>query len=434
MVVGGKNDLIAWAKSYKLFSVATIKLLPLPVIFQGEFRDTDYQALGPEFTADSVRALVGRRFAQCAAGQDAQAKDGRVSGSPAGFQQQHDHARYEKSLRQRTAVPRYSPEHAARTGSRASMKMRGTVRKMRIHDFGGAKALRADEVEYSQPDASQILVSVKAASVNPVDFKISSGKYPAVKEDRLPYTLGRDVSGIVEKCGAQAAKFSVGDEVLGMIDIAGGGYAEKAVLNQNSVTRKPSNIDFVHAAAIPLAGLTAWQGLFRHGNLTAGQSVLIHGGSGGVGHFAVQFAKAQGARVLTTVSTGNVEFARSLGADVVIDYKTQRFEDLASNLDMVFDLIDGDTRKRSWGLLKHGGMLVTTLTEPSQEIAQQHGVHALRYTVEPDGGDLDTIARLVASGQVKVHIARTFPLANAYDALASVEHGGTVGKVVLAVS
>jgi NADPH:quinone reductase-like Zn-dependent oxidoreductase len=312
--------------------------------------------------------------------------------------------------------------------------MMSKVRKMRIHDFGGAKALRADDVEYSQPDALQILVSVKAASVNPVDFKISSGKYPAVKDDRLPYTLGRDVSGIVEKCGAQATKFSVGDEILGMIDITGGGYAEKAVLNQSSVTRKPSNIDFIHAAAIPLAGLTAWQGLLRYGSLKAGQSVLIHGGSGGVGHFAIQFAKAKGARVLTTVSSDHVEFARSLGADVVIDYKTQRFEQHASDLDMVFDLIDGDTRKRSWGLLKRGGTLVTTLTEPSQEVAQQYGVKALRYTVEPDGSDLTDIAGLVASGQVKVHVAKTYPLADASEALISVEHGGTVGKVVLAVS
>jgi NADPH:quinone reductase-like Zn-dependent oxidoreductase len=311
--------------------------------------------------------------------------------------------------------------------------MMSKVRKMRIHEFGGAKALRTDDVEYSQPDALQILVTVKAASVNPVDFKISSGKYPAVKDDRLPYTLGRDVSGVVEQCGAQVTKFSVGDEVLGMIDITGGGYAEKAVLNQSSVTRKPSNIDFVHAAAIPLAGLTAWQGLFRYGSLKAGQSVLIHGGSGGVGHFAVQFAKAKGARVLTTVSSGNVEFARSLGADVVIDYKSQRFEEHASDLDMVFDLIDGDTRKRSWGLLKPGGTLVTTLTEPSQEIAQQYGVKAMRYTVEPDGSDLADIAGLVASGQVKVHVARTYPLADASQALTSVEHGGTVGKVVLEV-
>ena len=142
------------------------------------------------------------------------------------------------------------------------------------------------------------------------------------------------------------------------------GYGEKVVLDQQAITRKPSRTDHAHAGAIPLAGQTAWQGLFRHGQLKSGQSVLIHGGSGGVGHFAIQFAKAKGARVLTTVSTNNLEFARSLGADVVIDYQSQRFEEHARELDMVFDLIDGDTRERSWKLLKRGGVLVTTLTEP----------------------------------------------------------------------
>jgi NADPH:quinone reductase-like Zn-dependent oxidoreductase len=205
------------------------------------------------------------------------------------------------------------------------------------------------------------------------------------------------------------------------------------VLDQHAATKKPSGLDFAHAAAIPLAGQTAWQGLFKHGKLSAGQSVLIHGGSGGVGHFAVQFAKAKGARVLTTVSTENVEFARSLGADVVIDYKKQRFEDHASNLDMVFDLIDGETRERSWGLLKRGGTLVTTLTDPSQEKAKQFGVRALRYTVEADGSELSEIVGLVAAGKVKPHVEKTFPLQSAREALAAVEQGGTVGKIVLEV-
>src|ERR1700691_3024107 len=284
------------------------------------------------------------------------------------------------------------------------------IRKMRIHRFGGADALQLDDVEFSLPDASQVLVTVKAASVNPVDFKIRNGKYPAVQEDRLPYTLGRDVSGIVDKCGPQATAFKVGDEVFGMVGIGGGGYAEKAVLDQRAIACKPRTLDHTHAAAIPLAGQTAWQGLFRYGQLRAGQSVLIHGGSGGVGHFAVQFAKAKGARVLTTVSTDNVAFARALGADLVIDYKKQRFEDEAGDLDLVFDLIDGETRERSWKLLKKGGVLVSTLTEPSQEIAREHGVRALRYTVEADENELTQIAELVAAGKVKPHIQDTYPL------------------------
>jgi NADPH:quinone reductase-like Zn-dependent oxidoreductase len=305
------------------------------------------------------------------------------------------------------------------------------IRKVRIHRFGGPDVLQIDNVEPSLPDALQVHVRVKAASVNPVDFKIRNGQYPAVKEDRLPYTLGRDVSGVIEKCGAQATQFKVGDEVLGMVGIGGGGYAEKAVLDQQALAHKPPLIDHVRSAAIPLAGLTAWQGLFRYGQLKSGQSVLIHGGSGGVGHFAIQFAKAKGARVFTTVSTDNVEFARGLGADTVIDYKTQRFEQQAHDLDMVFDLIDGETRERSWELLKRGGILVSTLTEPSQVKALQHGVRALRFTVEPSGSELAEIAELVLSGKVKPHVQKTFTLEDASRALSTVEHGGSVGKIVL---
>lgn len=308
------------------------------------------------------------------------------------------------------------------------------ILKMRIHSFGDAAVLQADTVEPSLPDASQVLVRTKAASVNPVDFKIRSGKYPAVKEDRLPYTLGRDVSGIVEQCGAQATQHKIGDEVFGIVGIGGGGYAEKVTLDQRAITRKPLGLDHEHAAAIPLAGQTAWQGLFRHGGLKAGQSVLIHGGSGGVGHFAVQFAKAKGARVLTTVGTANVEFAKSLGADVVIDYETQRFEDHASNLDMVFDLIDGETRERSWQLLKRGGILVSTLTAPSQEKAKELSVRALRYTVEADGNELAEIGALAAAGKVKVHVQKTYPLKEAAQALTELEKGHAVGKIVLIVS
>jgi NADPH:quinone reductase-like Zn-dependent oxidoreductase len=305
------------------------------------------------------------------------------------------------------------------------------IRKMRIHRFGGKDVLQADDVEPSLPDAGQLLIAMIAAGVNPVDFKIRSGKYPAVKDDRLPYTLGREVSGVVEKCGAQATKFKVGDEILGMVGIYGGGYSEKVVVDEAAIAAKPSSLDYVHAAAIPLAGQTAWQGLFRHGQLEAGQSVLIHGGSGGVGHFAIQFAKAKGARVLTTVSTDNVEFARSLGADVVIDYKTQRFEDEASDLNMVFDLIDGETRERSWPLLKKNGVLVSTLTDPSQEKAREMRVRAMRYTVEADGAELAEIVKLVTAGKVNPHVGKTFTLDAAAEALAVVEDGHAVGKVVL---
>jgi NADPH:quinone reductase-like Zn-dependent oxidoreductase len=306
-------------------------------------------------------------------------------------------------------------------------------RRMRFHRFGGPEVIQSDTVEPSGPDAGQILVAVRAASVNPVDFKIRSGKYPAVKNDRLPYTPGRDVSGTVLACGAQATHFKPGDDVFGIVNIYGGGYSEQVVLDEDAVALKPERLDHIDAAAIPLAGQTAWQGLFRHGGLQRGQSVLIHGGSGGVGHFAIQFAKARGARVLTTVSTDNVEFARSLGADIVIDYKTQRFEDFASDLDMVFDLIDGETRERSWSLLKADGILVSTLTAPSQEAARKHNVRATRYTVQADGRELAEIATLVRDGAVRPHLQQSFALEAAAAAMAAVEKGHTVGKVVLAV-
>jgi NADPH:quinone reductase-like Zn-dependent oxidoreductase len=307
-------------------------------------------------------------------------------------------------------------------------------RLVRFHQFGGSDVLTTEELETSQPDAGEVLVAVHAASVNPVDFKIREGNYPAVKSDRLPYTLGRDVSGIVEKCGAQASRFKVGDEVFGMLGIHGGGYADRAVLSQQAIAAKPSRLDHAHASAIPLAGQTAWQGLFRYGRLKKGQSVLIHGGSGGVGHFAIQFAKAMGARVLTTVSTEKVKFARELGADVVIDYRTERFEDHASDVDMVFDLIDGETRERSWNLVKKGGVLVSTLTEPSQKTAEKVGIRAIRYTVEANGDELAEIAALVEARKVEPHVERTFPLSAAAEALSLVEQGHAAGKIVLSVN
>jgi NADPH:quinone reductase-like Zn-dependent oxidoreductase len=310
------------------------------------------------------------------------------------------------------------------------MKM-PAIKAVRIHRFGGLDTLQLDDIEPSMPDATEILVKVRAASVNPVDFKIRSGKYPAVNEDRLPYILGRDASGIVEKCGAGADAFKIGDEVFGIVGIHGGGYAQKVVMAQDAVAAKPANLDHVQAAAVPLAGQTAWQGLFRYGEVKPGQRILIHGGSGGVGHFAIQFAKAKGAHVSTTVSTEHVEFARSLGADVVIDYKKQPFEQIARDLDMVFDLIDGETRRRSWELLKKGGILVSTLTEPSQPMARQYGVRATRYTVQANGEELKEIALLLEAGQVKPTVDQTFPLADAADAMAAVEHGHSKGKIVI---
>jgi NADPH:quinone reductase-like Zn-dependent oxidoreductase len=305
---------------------------------------------------------------------------------------------------------------------------------VRIETFGGPEMLRLQELPVPAPGEGEMLVRVRAASVNPVDYKIRLGKYPPVREDRLPYVLGRDLAGEVAFCGPGVAEFHKGDALYAVIGIERGAYAEYVIVKPGEAARKPETLDHVAAAAVPLAGLTAWQGLFRHGGVTPGQRVLIHGGAGGVGHFAVQFAKAKGAFVATTVSERHLAFARALGADQVIDYKKQRFEDEVSDIDVVFDLIAGETQDRSWRVLKPGGILVSTLTAPSPEKARAHNARGMRYTVEESGAELAEIAALIDAGKVRPTVSRTFPLREAKAAQQTVEEGHTQGKVVLIVA
>jgi NADPH:quinone reductase-like Zn-dependent oxidoreductase len=307
-----------------------------------------------------------------------------------------------------------------------------TMDAVRIESFGGPEKLQLQQVPIPVPGTREVLLRVQAASVNPVDYKIRSGKYQAVKEDKLPYTLGRDVCGIVEV--SKSERFGKGDSLYGVPGIERGGYAQYVVLKEGEAAHKPKTLDAITAAAVPLAGLTAWQGLFRYGELRAGQRVLIHAGSGGVGHFAIQFAKAKGAHVITTVSSDHVDFALALGADEVIDYKTQKFENEVSGVDMVFDLIDGETRDKSWAVLKKGGILVSTLTAPSPEKAAEFGVRATRFTVTETGSELDEIGTLIDGGKVKPKVSKTFPLADAASAHRLIEEGHTEGKIVLTVA
>jgi NADPH:quinone reductase-like Zn-dependent oxidoreductase len=308
-----------------------------------------------------------------------------------------------------------------------------TMKVIRIPEFGGPEVLRLESVAVPKPGIGELLVKVGAAGVNPVDYKIRNGKYPAVKQDKLPYVLGRDVCGTVVECGPSAARFAKGDAVFAMPGIGRGGYAEYAVVKVSEAAPKPESLDVIQAGAVPLAALTAWQGLFTHGNLKSGQRVLIHGGSGGVGHFAIQFAKAKGAHVITTVSAANLDFVRRLGADEVIDYQAQRFEDVVAEVDLVFDLVGGETQERSWKVLKRGGVLVSTLTEPSQDDAAARGARGLRYTVTESGADLATIGELIDSGKVKPVITKTYQLKEAAAAERFLEQEHPAGKVVLSV-
>jgi NADPH:quinone reductase-like Zn-dependent oxidoreductase len=305
-----------------------------------------------------------------------------------------------------------------------------TTMKVIVFDrFGGPEVLQQRVVPVPVPGDGEVLVRNE-----PVDFKIRSGKYPAVKEDKLPYVPGRDVSGTVVACGPSTRRFAKGDKLFAMPGIERGGYAEYVVVKESEAAPRPKTLDAVAAGAVPLAALTAWQGLFRHGELKEGQRVLIHGGSGGVGHFAIQFAKASGAWVATTVSGQRVAFARELGADRVIDHRTQRFEDEVGEVDLVFDLVGGDAQQRSWRVLKRGGIMVSTLTEPSQQAAAERNARATRYTAAESGADLGEIARLIYAGKVKPVIAKTFPLAEAAAAQQYLEQSHPAGKVVLVVA
>ena len=307
------------------------------------------------------------------------------------------------------------------------------MKAMRIHAFGGPEVLELEQQPMPEPGEGEVLVRVLAASVNPVDYKIRSGGYPAVGEDKLPMTLGRDVAGVVDRCGPGVTSLEVGHAVYAMLPPDRGGYAEFVAINAGDCARQPERLDAVQAAAVPLAGLTAWQGLFDHGGLQAGQTVLIHGASGGVGHFAVQFARARGATVLATARADDRDFLIGLGATEVIDYHAQRFEDQVAPVDVVFDLVAGDTQERSWQVLKEGGALISTLKEPSKEKAAAKRARTAHYMAHPDGGQLEKIADLVQGGQVTPVIDSTFPLEGAAQAQRRLESEHVRGKIVLDV-
>jgi NADPH:quinone reductase-like Zn-dependent oxidoreductase len=308
------------------------------------------------------------------------------------------------------------------------------MRAWRIHRFGGPESLQCETVPVPLPTDDEVLVRVCAASVNPVDFKTRSGKYPLIREDSLPFTLGRDFSGTVAAVGNAVQGWKPGQPVYGFVGQGQGAYAQYVVVKAAALAQKPQSADYDVSAAVPLAALTAWQGLFTHGSLEGCERVLIHAASGGVGHFAVQFVRLRSMAVYATASGDGVEFVRSLGVDHVIDYHAQRFEDVVSDADLVFDLVGGDTQQRSWQVLRRGGVLVSTLNEPSQALAAQHGVRALRYTAHPDGATLAQIGEWIDDGGVRVIVARQFPFEAARDALACVEQGHVRGKVVIQVA
>lgn len=309
-----------------------------------------------------------------------------------------------------------------------------TMQAARIHAFGGPELLALESVPAPEPADDELLVKVRAASLNPVDYKTRQGHFPPVTQDHLPLTLGRDIAGTVAVAGGRAGGFRVGDAIMALLTPDHGGFAEYALVRPAQAAIKPDKLSFTEAAALPLAGLTAWQGLFDQGRLQSGQRVLIHGAAGGVGHLAAQFAKQAGAFVFATVATADLAFAAELGIDRPIDFQTERFEDVASELDLVLDLIGGETQARSVACLRRGGALISTLTEPPPEVCAEAGIRGARFLAEPNGAQLAEIGRLADEARVRVRIAETLPFARIGAAMERLEHGGLRGKLVLEIA
>ncbi len=315
-----------------------------------------------------------------------------------------------------------------------------TMKAVRIHRYGGPEVLAFEDAPCPEPAAGEVLVRVRAAAINPVDWKVRDGYLKEHIPYKLPLILGWDVSGVVERVGAGVSGFSAGDEVFSRPDIArDGAYAELIAIKSTEVAKKPRSVDHVHSAAIPLAALTAWQALFEapapfaSAGLSKSQTVLIHGGAGGVGTFAVQLAKWKGARVIATGLAKNEKFLRDLGADRVIDYQRERFEEVAGGVDAVFDTIGGETQARSWKALRPGGVLVSIVSAPSEDEARAHKARAAYVFVQPNAPQLAALADLVDRKAIRPIVSEVLPLAQARKAHELSQGGHVRGKLVLEI-
>ncbi|MET8459099.1 NADP-dependent oxidoreductase [Streptomyces parvulus] len=310
-----------------------------------------------------------------------------------------------------------------------------TMRAMSQDVLGGPEVLKEIRPERSEPRPNEVLVRVRAAGVNPTDWKHrANGGFLG----EPPFVLGWDVSGTVEAVGIGVAAFAPGDEVFGMLSypFGHGSHAEYVTAPARAFTHKPAGIDHVQAGALPLVSLTAWQALVERADLRPGQRVLIHAAAGGVGHVAVQIAKARGAHVIGTASAGKHEFLRSLGADETVDYRETDFAEAVKDVDVVLDTIGGDTALRSLRVLRPGGVVVSIIPVGSDEFFEEAGrlgVRAVRMLVDADRADMRSVAELVEAGKLRATVEKTFPLAEAAQAHALGETGRTTGKIVLVV-
>ena len=312
---------------------------------------------------------------------------------------------------------------------------RPAMKAVVIHEYGGPEVLKYEEVPRPEPKEDQILIRVIAAGVNPVDGMIRSGMFAKHEKVVFPTILGADIAGVVEKVGSKITKFKAGDPVFAYASLkTGGGYAEYALATEREAAPKPKSLTYVEAAGVPIVALTAWQALIDTAKLSAGQTVLIHGGSGGVGTFAIQIAKAHGAKVIATASTANQDVLKELGANVAIDYTKQKFEDVAKDVDVVLDSVGKDTLARSYGVVKKGGFIVTLVARIDQAELDNHGIRGASISVEPNSDELAEIGKLIGEKKIKVVVSQTFTLSEARKAQEQAATGHTRGKIVLKVA
>ena len=332
------------------------------------------------------------------------------------------------------------------------------MRALVFNRYGGLDQVAIADLPRPVPKPDEILVQVHAAGLNPVDNKIRSGKLRPILRFRLPAPLGSDVSGVVVEVGRSVKRFKPGDAVFACIDgLRMGALAELAVVAEKAAALKPGPLDFEQAASLPLVGLTAWQALKEHAHLGPGQKVFIPAGAGGIGTFAIQLAKYLGAKVATTTSTGNVDLVRSLGADEVIDYKKQNFEDVLRDYDAVLDTLGGESLEKSFRILKTQGNVVSIVGPPDaafgrtrglnpllvfvlwlmsrkvHRLARKRGVEYSFQLMNPDGRHLAEIGELLKEGSIRPVIDKVFPFDQAKEALAYLKKGRAKGKVVVQV-
>ncbi len=308
-----------------------------------------------------------------------------------------------------------------------------TMKASVAHEYGGPEVLKLEEIAVPEPKENEILVRVIASGVNPADPLILNGKYAKEFGTHLPLVLGYDMAGVVVKTGPKITKLKVGDPVYAYL-LWGGGWAEYCISNEGESAIKPKSLNFVEASAVPLAALTAWQALVDIGKIQSGQTVLIHGGSGGVGSLAIQIAKARGARVIATASAANQDLLKQLGADVAIDYAKPNWENTVHDVDFALMPVGGETMKRTYGVMKKGGTIATLISRADPAELKKRRLRGAPVFSHPDANELAEITKLIEAGKIKPIVSQVLPLADAAKADAQAETHHTRGKIVLRIA